>query len=271
MKKIFLLMPFLAMFFTTLADDDVFQRPSTKHLVVDKANVFTDWQVDSLTTKLNTFDRVTSTQIQIYTTTDLQGYSIADFGQRLGEGWGVGQAGFNNGIVIVYKPKTETEKGEVTIQTGYGIEPLIPDAICKRIIENEMIPCFREENVYQGIDKAVDICISLTKGEFTANDYNKKTSRNSIIGSIYEFFAKINDICLFLLVILIGYIICIFIKEHPVLVDLLGGSRSSHSDSSDYSSDGYYSSDYDSSDYGSDDSDDYGGGSFGGGGASGSW
>ncbi len=263
MKKIFLLMPFLAMFFITLADDDVFQRPSTKHLVVDKANVFSDWQVDSLTAKLNSFDRATSTQIQIYTTTDLQGYSIADFGQRLGEGWGVGQAGFNNGIVIVYKPKTETEKGEVTIQTGYGIEPLIPDAICKRIIENEMIPCFREENVYQGIDKAVDICISLTKGEFTVDDYNKKTSGDYSGGSSSSD-VTLKDILILILIFAPFFgIQYLYVKKHPNSVSLSSGSYSSRSDSSDY-----YSSDYDSDDY---DSDDYGGGSFGGGGASGSW
>ena len=257
MKKILLLLPLLTVFFATLADDAVFQRPLTKNLVVDNAYVFSDWQVDSLTVKLDSFDRATSTQIQIYTTTDLLGYSIADFGQRLGEGWGVGQEGFDNGIVIIYKPKTETEKGEVTIQVGYGIEPLIPDVICKRIIENEMIPCFREDSVYQGIYNAVDICISLTQGEFSAVDYIGYTSSSNSSdyssGSVYDNMSATDwiGLIIFLSFLIGGPILSIrYANKHPGRVKP-GRSGSSYS--------------------GGGRSGGYGGGHFGGGGASGSW
>ncbi len=255
MKKILLLMLLLAVVFTTLADDAVFQRPLTKNLVVDNANVFFDWQVDSLTAKLDSFDRATSTQIQIYTTTDLLGYSIADFGQRLGEGWGVGQEGFDNGIVIVYKPKTETEKGEVTIQTGYGIEPLIPDVICKRIIENEMIPCFREDSVYEGFVRAVDACISLTKGEFKADDYYEYTESDysQKSDSSYDDLETrdyIVVICFFVFLIVSVILSTRYANKHP---DRVTPGRSGSSYSGGGRSGGY------------------GGGHFGGGGASGSW
>jgi uncharacterized protein len=152
----------------------VFIPPKDPSLVVDNAGVFSYNQRKMLIDKLNKFNDETSTQILIYTTKYLYGYSIADFGQRLGEGWGVGQKGFNNGIVIVYKPKTPYEKGLVTIQTGYGIEPLISDAVCKQIIDKEMIPQFKYGLTFAGIDKAVDVCISLTKGEFTAKDYKRR-------------------------------------------------------------------------------------------------
>ena len=254
-------MAFLAVFFTTLADDAVFRRPATKMLVVDNANAFTDWEVKELTAKLDSFEMATSTQIQIYTTTDLQGYSIADFGQRLGEGWGVGQENFNNGIVIVYKPKTETENGQVTIQTGYGIEPLIPDVICKRIIENEMIPCFRDGLVYMGIDNAVDVCISLTKGEFTASDYI--TNRSSYYSNGYDddyssesSYGELETrdyvvVVLFFVFLIVSVILSTrYANKHPSKVTSSGGSRSSYSSGRSGS---------------------YGGGHFGGGGASGSW
>ena len=260
MKKILFSVAFLAVFFTTLADDAVFQRPATKRLVVDNANAFTDWEVEKLTVKLDSFEMATSTQIQIYTTTDLQGYSIADFGQRLGEGWGVGQENFNNGIVIVYKPKTETENGQVTIQTGYGIEPLIPDVICKRIIENEMIPNFRDGFVYVGIDNAVDVCISLTKGEFTASDYitnhsyysNDYDDDYSSESSYEELETRDYVVVVLFFVFLIVSVILStrYANKHPSKVTYSGGSRSSYSSGS---------------------SGRYGGGHFGGGGASGSW
>ncbi|MBO7496600.1 MAG: TPM domain-containing protein [Salinivirgaceae bacterium] len=166
MRKILLIITFLAVAVSAFSNDDIFKRPAKQSLVVDNANVFTEQQKLMLTLKLNKFDEETSTQILVYTTNDLYGYSIADFGQRLGNGWGVGQKGFDNGIVIVYKGKTATSNGQVTIQTGYGIEPLIPDAICKLIIEQEMIPNFREGLVYEGINIAVDKCMVLTKGHF---------------------------------------------------------------------------------------------------------
>lgn len=253
MKKILFLLSFFSVFFTALADDAVFQRPSTKNLVVDNANAFSDWQVESLVAKLDSLDMATSTQIQIYTTTDLQGYAIADFGQRLGEGWGVGQAGFDNGIVIVYMPKTETEKGEVTIQTGYGIEPLIPDAICKRIIENEMIPCFREDSVYEGFVRAIDACISLTKGEFKADDYYEYTESDysQKSDSSYDDLETrdyIVVICFFVFLIVSVILSTKYANKHP------GRVKPGHSGS-----------------YGGRRSGGYGGGHFGGGGASGSW
>jgi uncharacterized protein len=129
--------------FTTKANDNIFEKPSQQRLVVDNAGVFSEPEIQSLTQKLNTFSNETSTQVLIYTTNDLQGYDVVDFAQRLGAGWGVGQKGFDNGIVIVYKPKTSDSPGRVTIQTGYGIEPLIPDVTAHRIIENEMIPSFK--------------------------------------------------------------------------------------------------------------------------------
>ena len=240
-------------------DGTVFQRPAVKNLVVDNAGALTDWEEEELTAKLDSFEMATTTQIQIYTTTDLLGYAIADFGQRLGEGWGVGQAGFDNGIVIVYKPKTETENGQVTIQTGYGIEPLIPDAICKRIIENEMIPCFREDSVYQGFDRAVDVCISLTKGEFKADDYydfgysqkSSSGSSSSSSSSSYDELETRDYVVVFLVFVFMIVAVILstrYANKNP------GRVTRGHSGSS-----------------GGGRSGSYGGGHFGGGGASGSW
>ena len=225
--------------------------------MVDGANAFTPEQFDALTAKLDSFERATTVQIQIYTTTDLQGYDIADFGQRLGEGWGVGQDSTNNGIVIVYKPKTATENGEVTIQTGYGIEPLIPDATCKRIIEQEMIPCFRTDSIYEGIDRAIDVCISLTNGAFTAGDYGYSYSSYSYSddddysGSSYEELTAhdVLGLSIFFGFFIISLILSMrYAKRNPSKVTSgHSGSYSGHSSRS------------------------YGGGHFGGGGARGSW
>lgn len=247
MKRILFIITFLAVAFTSFAD--IFDRPLEVRLVVDNANVFTPEQYEALTAKLDSFERATTVQLQIYTTTDLQGYDIMDFAQRIGEGWGVGQDSTNNGIVIVYKPKTQTEKGEVTIQTGYGIEPLIPDAVCKRIIDQEMIPYFREDSVYEGLVRAVEVCISLTRGEFKADEYYyshdeyNSSSSDDLTPEEYV-------VVIFFFVFLIGSVILStrYANKHPGKVTSgHSGSHSSHGSRS------------------------YGGGHFGGGGAHGSW
>lgn len=258
MKRILLIITFLAVTFTSFAD--VFDRPSELRLVVDSANAFTAGQMAALTAKLDSFDIETSTQIQIYTTTNLQGYDIVDFAQRLGEGWGVGKAGFDNGIVIVYVPKTDTTAGEVTIQTGYGIEPLIPDATCKRIIELEMIPCFKKDSVYEGFNRAVDVCISLTKGEFKADDYQNNNS-----GGFWDWVFDHIILCLVLGMVGIWVLILLVVVIYLVCTGGGGGGYSIDTSSSSSSSRSYHSS-HSSGSHRS-----YGGGHFGGGGARGRW
>ncbi len=255
--------------FTTKANDNIFEKPSQQRLVVDNAGVFSEPEIQSLTQKLNTFSNETSTQVLIYTTNDLQGYDVVDFAQRLGAGWGVGQKGFDNGIVIVYKPKTSDSPGRVTIQTGYGIEPLIPDVTAHRIIENEMIPSFKAGKVYDGIDKAINTCISLTKGEFKAADYKPKR-KGSSGGAI-----------LFLIVffIVIFSVIGRAKSRHYYNAGTRAGSSSlpfwlamgMFSAGSRRSGWGDFSSGSGSFGGGGSSFGGFGGGSFGGGGASGSW
>ena len=254
MRRILFIITFLFAAVLSFADDNVFSPPSVPTLVADYANAFTSGERMALADKLNTISRETSTQILVYTTTDLQGYDIADFGQRLGEGWGIGQDGFDNGIVIVYKPKTDSTSGEVTIQTGYGIEPLIPDATCKRIIDQEMIPNFQQGLDYRAIVDAVDICYSLTKGEFTADDYSNSGEESSV-GSIIGF----------ILLLLVGYVLYAAYGQFTVgrrpsffsylwfVLSLIGHSSGGGRSGSSRGFGGY------------------GGGHFGGGGASGRW
>jgi len=262
MKRILFIIIFLAVNYTSFAD--VFDRPSELRLVVDSANAFTVEQLAALTAKLDSFDIETSTQIQIYTTTNLQGYDIVDFAQRLGEGWGVGKEGFDNGIVIVYVPKTDSTSGEVTIQTGYGIEPLIPDAICKRIIELEMIPCFKKDSVFEGFNRAVDVCISLTKGEFKADDYG-----NESIGGFWGW--VLDHLALSLVLGMVGFWVIVFLIIGIYLLCTGGGGGDSYSISTSSSSSSGHSSGSSYRSHSSGSHRSYGGGHFGGGGARGKW
>ena len=145
-------------------------RPTPPRLVNDFTNTLTKSQQYNLEQKLVAYNDTTSTQIAVVFVNDLQGTTAADFAYQLGEKWGVGTKD-NNGVVILVKPKTNT-KGEVYISVGYGLEPYVPDAIAKRIIENEMIPAFKNNDYYSGVSNAVDIIIGLASGAFSAEEYS---------------------------------------------------------------------------------------------------
>jgi uncharacterized protein len=155
-------------------------RPVPPRLVNDLAGLLTPSQVGALEQKLVAFNDSTSTQIAVVILKSLNGIDKAQMAYSIGEQWGVGQKGFNNGIVVLLKPRTGNEKGEAFIATGYGLEGAIPDALIKRIVENEMIPEFKQNNYYTGIDNAVNTLMSLASGEYTASQYEKMTKSSPL-------------------------------------------------------------------------------------------
>lgn len=144
-------------------------RPNPPRLVNDLAGIFTPMQTASLETMLVNFDDSTSNQIAVVTVNDLGGYEVADFAREIGVGWGVGSSDFNNGIVVLVKPKTEGNGGEVTIQVGYGLEGAIPDAECWAIIRDIMIPSFKEGDYFNGVNNACLRLMGLASGEIKAS------------------------------------------------------------------------------------------------------
>ncbi|MFC0875493.1 TPM domain-containing protein [Saccharicrinis sp. FJH2] len=163
----------------TLAQDGIPDKPKTKQIVNDFAGILSNGEKQELEQKLVRYDSETSTQIAIVTTNTLNGYAISDYATRLLTKWGVGMKGKDNGIVIVVKPKIYNAKGQVYIATGYGLEDVVPDALAKKIVEYDMIPLFKDDNYYAGLDKATNTLIGLTTGKFTGSQYLDRARRNS--------------------------------------------------------------------------------------------
>ena len=147
--------------------------PNPPRLVNDYTGTLSSSQINTLERKLVAYDDSTSTQILVLLVDDLQGYSVEQYATEIGHSWGVGQKGKNNGAVILVKPKKGSERGQVNISPGYGMEQYITDATAKRIIEREMIPAFREDDYYTGIDNAVNVIMDLCSGKFTQDEYGE--------------------------------------------------------------------------------------------------
>ena len=161
---------------------------SPKRLVNDFVGVFTPQQQQALEQKLVAFDRKTSTQIAIVTVADLEGYAPGEYAQRLYDKWGIGQQGKDNGLLILLKPKTLDSNGEVFIAVGYGLEGVVPDITAGRIIDREMLPSFRKGDYFTGTDRAVQVLMQLTEGEFTADQYSRQGAPAGLTSGAILFF-----------------------------------------------------------------------------------
>ncbi len=128
----------------------------------------------SLERKLELFSDSTSNQIVIVVVDDLGGLEPQQFATQIGNNWGVGQKGRDNGIVILVKPTGGPGQHQTFISVGKGLEGAIPDIAASHIVNRELIPHFRTKDYYGGLNAGTDVLISLAKGEYNFKDYQKR-------------------------------------------------------------------------------------------------
>lgn len=121
-------------------------------IVTDNANIFTEPQLEGLRTKLYQFESESTNQLVILTIEELGNETIEQYALEVFNQNKLGQEGKDNGILILFSKMDR----EVRIEVGYGLEPYITDAVASRIIRNTMIPNFKDENYFDGIDFATD-------------------------------------------------------------------------------------------------------------------
>ena len=158
-----------AALFMTMQLSAIPAKPQPERLVNDYADLLSSEQEARLENMLTAFDDSTSNQIVILTVKDLEGMPASEYAVRTGLDWGVGSEKFDNGIVVLVKPKDSTP-GQVFIAVGYGLEGAIPDAYAKRIINNQMIPHFMQDDYFGGVNEACSILMKLASGEISEPD-----------------------------------------------------------------------------------------------------
>ena len=180
MKKFFFL--FLSLILGTVVFSQenfdaksILQRPSGKpSLVNDFAGMLSRGEADQIERKLVQFDDSSSIQIAVVIIPQLGEYEIADFNVQLLRAWGVGNKKTNNGAVLLISK----EDHRINIATGYGLEGALPDITCKHIIDQVIVPNFKNNLYFKGIDEGTDAIIKATKGEYKAPEGYGKGSSN---------------------------------------------------------------------------------------------
>ena len=156
------------------------QCPNPPRLVNDFAGILGDcqWLEDSL----EKIAMETSNQICVVTMNDFGGYDKAWMAYKIGQEWGVGKKGNNNGVVILIKPKTAESKGEAFIAPGYGLEGAITDAMSTRIVNQNMIPYFKNNDYLSGVWEGAQKVRDLAIGEYNEEDIVYDDDDGSLLG-----------------------------------------------------------------------------------------
>jgi uncharacterized protein len=157
--------------------DGIPERPNPPRLVNDlsSSGFLSSSEKERLEQKLQAFANETSNQIAVVIVDDVGGMEPWDYASRLGHKWGIGQAKFDNGVVVLVSVNTR----DLSIQVGYGLEGAIPDLTTKKIREEEMNSHLKKGENYQALDKGTDVLMSLAKGEYSSDQYGKKKGGRS--------------------------------------------------------------------------------------------
>jgi uncharacterized protein len=179
MKKILLLL--LVFTYLVASAQNIPAPPNPPRLVNDFAHVMTADQVQDLENKLVAYDDSTSIQIAVVTIQTTGDYAIDDYALKILRDWKVGNKSTNNGLVVL----AAIQDHKVFIATGYGMEGVVPDITAKQIIENEIVPNFRQQNYYRGFDLATDAIILASRGEYKAPEgYDQRKQKGKGGGNI---------------------------------------------------------------------------------------
>lgn len=134
--------------------------PKFTGLVVDDANVIPADRKAALEQKLEAFQQKTGRQLVVATIADMQGYPLEDYGYRLGRAWGVGLKDVDNGAILFIAPNNPAGQRGPRIEVGYGLEPVLTDALASIIINTRMMPILKANGDIPGaLDAGADAII----------------------------------------------------------------------------------------------------------------
>jgi uncharacterized protein len=130
----------------------------------DYAGVVSAADAQRLNDTLASFAKQTSTQVVVAVFDTLPSASLEDFTVRTAESWRVGRKDWDNGAVFFVFVKDR----KMRIETGYGLEGALPDALAHRILDERVVPHFRQGDWTGGLEAGIDGILEATRGEYKA-------------------------------------------------------------------------------------------------------
>ncbi|WP_020481867.1 TPM domain-containing protein [Methylomonas sp. MK1] len=134
--------------------------PNLEHRVTDLTATLSAQQNAMLEQRLQAFEQQKGTQIAVLIVASTQPEDIAQYAIRVVEQWRLGRKGVDDGILMLLAKDDRATR----IEVGYGLEGVVPDVLAKRIIDDIMIPYFRQGDYATGINAGVNSLIGIFEG-----------------------------------------------------------------------------------------------------------
>ena len=142
------------------------QLPEPTGPVTDLADVLSDAEEQALRTLAADVEQGTTAEIAVVTVRSLDGVSVEEYATKLFAAWGVGQAGKDNGVLIVVAPAER----EMRIEVGYGLEGVLPDGLAGQVIRESFLPAFRDNAYGRGIVEGTTRVAAIVRRNQTLTD-----------------------------------------------------------------------------------------------------
>lgn len=137
------------------------EYPTPNGFVNDFAQILTSEQKNALEQKLSQFEKDSSHEISIVTIKSLEGDTIEEYATAIFKQWGIGKTDKDNGVLLL----VAIDDHKMRIEVGYGLEGSLTDLLSSRIIRETLTPAFKNNDFYEGIDKALNQIEKITYGE----------------------------------------------------------------------------------------------------------
>ncbi|MFC7772684.1 TPM domain-containing protein [Flavobacterium sp. GCM10027622] len=175
----------LLLYFFLLADCTIVigqikipERPARIPFVIDSTNTLNIYERTILGSKLEYYCRNTTTEIVVMLVSSTHGNNIETYAKEIGQKWGIGKKGKDNGIVMLIAINDR----KMSIQNGRGIEPIVSNTKTKQIIDEQITPYFKTNAYFLGINNGLTALFGILKDEFT-NEGNSDALAHFIVES----------------------------------------------------------------------------------------
>lgn len=135
--------------------------PSLKSHVTDLTETLSSTEISRLEQQLTDFEAKKGSQIALLIIPTTQPETIEQYSIRVAEVWKLGRKGIDDGVLLLVAKNDRT----LRIETGYGLEGVLPDALARRIIDEIIVPKFRQGHFFGGLQAGVEQIISIIEGE----------------------------------------------------------------------------------------------------------
>lgn len=148
--------------------------PRLESRVTDLAGILNPEESQGLEGRLRDLETSDSTQIAVLIIPSLEGEVLEDYSERVASAWRLGQKGRDNGALLLVAMRER----RLRIEVGYGLEPTLTDAKSRQIIQNEILPYFREGRYFEGVNAGVGAMISVVRGTYTGTGVPRGRQRS---------------------------------------------------------------------------------------------